>query len=240
MKKMPYVAMLCLPLLGQAQTAQVHIAGVDYPVMFVDTNLSLEVKQRIASDLKIVFSSVPSFEKARGREAESGVFKLRRFGLVIPHDERREGIFVIDKDNQRCISLNEFASSNYVAAFTLVDAHSNAVQKARAFAATVKNTDWSTKPLQALKDLHHMTPEDREEYPEEAYLDFIKELQQSTFLEFSALTFSLRQCPEADNQTILGTGLYTLDGTDLADGVFGFPILFYKGKWGFGKYWAGE
>ena len=245
---MCYVITFCLPFLGQAQTAEVQVAGSNYPVLFADTNLSFAVRQRIASDLTIAFSPAPSFEEAmggglvgsveasiplpgggtavtslNGRDYWDGVFKPSTLGLMLPDGERREGIFLVDYNNQKSLRLNKVASSNYLHAFTLVDAHSNTVQKALAFATTLKNTDWDAQPLQVLKDLLHMTPGDREEFPEDAYLGFAKDIQQAMppVTGVSALGFSLQKRPEVGGEEVL---------------VYGGLLLFYDGRWGFGKF----
>ena len=70
MKTLHYIALLCcisLPLLAQAQTSQVHIAGSNYFIEFKDAMLSATNRQRIASDLTIVFSLSASFEELKGQ-----------------------------------------------------------------------------------------------------------------------------------------------------------------------------
>jgi len=246
MKKLLHIALL-LPLLGQAQTAQVHIAGSDYPVIFAETNLSFKVRQRIASDLKIIFSPASSFEevKERGMYGKveptvplpgggttvtndingfslwAGVFKPNPQKTLFPKKNGGEGVFLVDYNNVKSVRLNAVASSNYVHAFKLVDAHSNAVKKAHEFMATMKNTDWSTQPLQALKDLHHMTSEEREEMSDDEYLGFAETVQQHLISKITALGFSLETRPEVGDKKVL---------------VYGNVLIFYDGRWGFGRF----
>jgi len=247
MKKLLHIALL-LPLLGQAQTAQVHIAGSDYPAIFAETNLSFKVRQRIANDLKIVFSPSSSFEEAQdqgtygevdatvslpgggtavtkdinGLKLWAGVFKPNREKTVFTTEKESEGIFLVDYNNVKSVRLNEVASSNYVHAFKLVDAHSNAVQKAHEFMAAMKNTDWSTQPLQALKNLHHLTPEDEADFRDiEDYRAFAELAQQHLILKITALGFSLETRPEVGDKKVL---------------VYGNVLIFYDGRWGFGRF----
>ena len=228
MKRMKYVTLsLCLGMSygGYAQTAQVQIAGINYPVIFADTNLSNIVKQRIASDLTAVFSPASSFREARGGETdevEPGVFKPRRSNLNLPQGKKREGIFLVDSNNEKSVRIDKVASSNYVHAFKLMAAHSNAVKKVQEFYVTLKNTDWSTQPIQALKNLHHMTPEDREEFDDDGYRGFAEEMQDNlTFRGITALGFSLQKRPEVGGREVL---------------VYGDLLIFYDGRWGFGRF----
>ena len=73
MKRIITFCCICLSLLSQAQTAQVHIAGNNYPVEFEDTALSSADRQRIASDLAVPFSFVLSFEELKGWKIEAKV-----------------------------------------------------------------------------------------------------------------------------------------------------------------------
>jgi len=155
-------------------------------------------------------------------------------------DETREGIFLVDYDNQKSVRVSQVASSNYLHAFTLVDTHSNAVKKAYEFVAFLKSPDLASKPLQVLKGLHNTPPEEREKeaFDEDIYRGFATELQQSKILGFCVLNFAVRQHPELGNAEVLVNILFTADKTDPSDYVFGLPIVYYKGKWGFGKYWG--
>ena len=244
MKKLLH-ATLFLPLFGLAQTAQVHIAGAEYPVIFADTNLLPTAMQRIATDLTVVFSPALSFEEAKGRGLDAmvkatvplpgggtsitningvgrwaGAFKPSLDKTLFSEEE--EGFFIVDYDNQKSVQVSKVASSNYVHAFKLMDAHSNAVQKAYAFAVMLKTTDWSTQPIQALKGLHHMTPEDRDAFNDDYYRTFAEEMQQHVTLGITALGFSLKKRPEVGDKIVL---------------VYGSLLLYYDGRWGFGKYW---
>jgi len=231
--------------MGQAQTSQVHIADATYPVIFADTNLSSLVKQRIAADLTVCFSPATSFDDAMGRggdEVEAaaplpggntaittqngadyweGAYKPYDFAGMLP-DEMRKNIFLVDYNNQKSVRVTAAASSNYLNAFTLVDTHSNTVQKLHVFLATLKNTDWSQQPLQAMKDLLHLTPQEREQLSADDYRDFAEAVKQNATLGVTVLQFSWATRPEAGGKKVL---------------VYGPVTLFYEGRWGIVNFW---
>jgi hypothetical protein len=220
MKRMPYVALLCFPFLGQAQTAQVQVAGSNYPVIFADTNLSATVRQRIASDLTVVFSPASSFQDLKDRDGGEGIFKpdLRHAWFLT--DEKCEGVFIVDQNNEKSVRLNEVASSNYLHAFAFVDARSNTVKKLREFKATVRNTDWDVQPIKAVKALCYMKDPNGDSISDDDYREFIRWAKGKELPEFSVLWFSFEKRPELDNKEVL---------------VHGNLLLFHNGKWGFGN-----
>lgn len=237
MKKLHYIAMSLLPLLGQAQTAQVHIAGTAYPVIFADTNLLFAVHQRIASDLTVCFSPASSFDDAAGTEKEEGVYPPNLFHTMFPCEEMCDGFSLVDYDNQKSVRVSRVASSNYLHAFTLMEAHSNAVQKLQDFIVALKDPNLPAGPLQALKDLHNSTPEDRAEaFSDSDYREFVRGLQANRILGSCALAFTVQPCPELGNAEIPMTVLFTAHRSDPSFAI-GLPILFHNGRWGFGKYW---
>ena len=159
MKRLILFCCSCVPFWVQAQTAQVQIAGTSYPVIFADTNLSSKVKQRIASDLTILFAPASSFRDARGGgadEVEEDVFRPSSLRTLFPDEaEKRAGIFLVDRDNEKSVRVDKAASSNYVHAFKLVDAHSNAVAKLGAFVTQVNDPGWLTKTAKERRDMFH-------------------------------------------------------------------------------------
>ena len=248
MKKKSCAITLCcigMSCFGQTQTAQVQIAGTNYPVTFADTNLSSVVRQRIASDLTIVFSLAPSFErlgKGKGGAVTAEDVALGMAGFLtpassismFPTDEKKEGIFIVEQNNARSVHINQVASSNYLHTFALMKAHSNAVQKAHEFVALVSNPNLLEQPAQVLKKMYHTPPLGPDEDPlsDEDFRGFLETLQQGEILKLSAINFSLQKRPEANNTKVLVTMLYTFHKPDM---LVGFPILFHDGRWGFGK-----
>lgn len=260
MKKLYDITILCLvglSTLGQAQTPQVHIAGHDYPVVFEDATLSVTNRQRIASDLTLVFFPAPSFEKAMGGggdEVEAatplpggntaianengvdyweGAFKPGRSSML--RGENREGIFLVDYGGQKSVRVTAVVSSNYVNSFVLMETHSNAVQKAHEFIALLNRPDLLAQPLQVLKGLHHLLPKE-EGVGDDIYLGFATDLQNNNVLAFSALNFVVRQVSQLDNAELPIIGLFTVDKSDPSF-IVSIPIIFHNGRWGFGKYW---
>ncbi|MCL1919601.1 MAG: hypothetical protein FWG50_00760 [Kiritimatiellaeota bacterium] len=259
MKKLHRIVLLscaALPFLGQAQTAQVHIAGSAYPVLFADTNLTSKVKQRIADDLTIAFSPAPSFERAMGgdeveattplpggdtavtsfigRDYWEGAFGPSRNHSMLCFDEIREGIYLVDYNGQKSVRIDKVASSNYLHTFALMKAHSNAVAKAHEFVEALKNPNLASEPLQVLKDMHHALP--LKETDDDTYRGFARETQKCKNLELCALNFSLQMCPELSDQKVLVAVQFSLYQSDPSK-LHGFPIIFHNGRWGFGKYW---
>jgi len=247
MNKMSYVTLslwLGMSFGGQAQTTQVQIAGTNYPVIFVDTNLSSTVKKRITSDLTFVFSSALSFEDATGGEGtkiEEGVYRPDQRTTMFPTDKEREGVLMVDRDNEKSVRVEKIASSNYLHAFVLMKTHSNAVKKASEFVALMNSPDLPTKPLQVLRSLFQDPPLiEAEDRSDEELLRFpAVVLQPYQRPGFSALHFSLQKCPELDGAEVLMMYLYMIEKPNPAPTGknFGLPIFFYNGRWGFGKYW---
>ena len=253
MKKAHLIALYCLvgvSSIGQAQTAQVHIAGSDYPVTFADTNLSFTVRQRIASDLTVVFSPAPSFEelgKGKGGYVTKADVELEKAGFLTPDSnislfptrEKLDGVFIVTQDNQRSVHVNQVAFSNYVHAFKLIHTHSNEVKKAHEFVAVMSRPDLSTQPIQFLKSLCHVPPLSRDENlsDEEVTRFFTEMLGTVRYPGISALHFFVQKRPEFDGAEVLGMYLYMIEtqDPDTLGSVFGLTILFHNGKWGFGR-----
>ena len=253
MKKMQYVAMLCLPLLGQAQTSEVQIAGSNYPVIFADTNLSSVVRQHIASDLTIVFSLAPSFEEAMGGDEVKATVDLPGGGTSIANlhwegvfrpserysmfdDEKRDGFFLVNYDNQKSIRVNKLASDRYLQAFTWMKANSNAVQKAYKFVALMNNTNLVSQPTQVLRNLSHIVP--TVTLSDDEIRTGFALMQKDKYLGISALSFFVEQRSEADDAEVPVFHLFAVKKTNPFENIaMAYPILYHKGRWGFGKIW---
>jgi hypothetical protein len=241
-----HVVALCLlgaSTVVQAQTAQVHIAGSDYPVVFTDTNLSSKVRQRIASDLSIVFSAASSFDDAHegeGTKVVAGVYRLDGLTALIITEKESEGIFLVDRDNEKSVRVDKVASSNYVHAFKLVDAHSNAIAKLSGFIAQVNDPGWLTKTAKERRAMFHASPwpPDEGEFSDDNILEFFADV--ITLFKcpgFSALHFVEEKRPEIGDAEVLVLYLSLVDrNPDPEERIpfFAFPTLYYKGKWGFG------
>ena len=158
---------------------------------------------------------------------------------MICYEGRRYGFFLVDQNNQKSIRVDGVASSNYLHAFALMDAHSNAVQKAHEFVTWLNNptNNLTALPLQELKNLHHMTPSNRLSlFNDEAYLGFAEEIEECKVFEVSALCFYVQSRPEVGGEEVPVIALFTAKKSDPSDPL-AFPILFHNGRWGFGKYW---
>jgi len=224
MNKLHGIALLGLigvSSVGQAQTAQVQVAGSNYPVIFADTNLSATVRQRIASDLTVVFSPASSFQDLKGRDGGEGIYKPSFWKTWFLTEKTSEGVFIVDQNNEKSVRLNEVASSNYLHAFAFVDARSNTVQKLREFWITVRDTDWDAQPIKAVKALCYMKNANGDPISDDEYRGFIKWMQEKATPDFSVLWFALEKRPEVGNKEVL---------------VHGNLLLFHNGKWGFGNF----
>jgi len=251
---MSYVTLsLCLGMsyVGHAQTTQVQIAGINYPVIFADTNLSFKIRQRIADDLKIVFSPAPSFEElgvGKGGYVTKADIELEMTGFLVPAhslstfitDKQSEGIFIVTQNSERSVQLNQVASSNYVHAFTLVDAHSNAVKKAGEFIALMKDPGLLAKPIKELRNLYHATPLTLRTidgiFTDEMVRGFLQgNVHPHKHPGLSVLHFAKEKRPEIGNAEVLV--MYFCVKVELGDEfrLFAFPVLFHKGRWGFGR-----
>ena len=261
MTKVCTAALICLPLLLQAQTAQVYIAGTNYPAFFADTNLSATVQQRMASDLTVVFSAVPSFQAARSSPVAStvplpgggtsiiktslqssweGAYIPYRFRCMFIKEENLNGVFLVDYNGQKSVRVTQAVSDRYLQAFAQMETHSNAVQKLQEFIALVKSPGLSSLPLQILEGMHNTPPSYREEYGEDEYRSFARELEQKVqIFDCSALNFLVEPqlYPEFGTDEIPITFLFTKLKSSPSGYVLGLPLLFHNGKWGFGKYW---
>ena len=238
MKKMQYVVMLCLPFLAQAQTAQVHIAGSDYPVKFTDTNLVATVKQRIATDLTIIFSLSPPFEELKAKETDQGIFRLADETQFF-WDES-EHIFLVDKDNKKSIRVDKPLSDKYLKAFTWIDANSNTVKKAHEFVAILNSPDLLSKPPQVLLGLCHVEPLsdiEKNNPPSDTEIQaiFAKDFFPLTYLTISAQNFYFKEIPEIGGKEIPLLLIFAVGKSDPMKNSIHFAG-FYKGKWGFGRF----
>lgn len=239
MKRITLSCCLYLPFLAQAQTtALVHVAGSDYPVIFADTNLSSIVKKRVASDLAIVFSLAPSFEELKsGREVAEGVFSLNIDMSMFCLSEWNEGISIVDQINAKNIQVNKVVSDKYLQTFALMKVHSNAVQKAHEFVALMNSTNLLSQPIQVLRALRHveLLPEG-EDLSDDGVRQFATERQKYKYPAISSRNFFLQRIPQLDDAEVLVACLYMIDKSDPSpEKVYGVPIDFYKGRWGFGR-----
>lgn len=237
MKKLHDVVILCLTgfsLLGQAQTVQVQIAGNNYPVAFADAGLSATNQQRIASDLTIVFSFTLSLEELKGLEIETGVFQADNSTML--STEESESVFIIDRNNEQNIRVDKALSDKYQQAFTVMDAHSNAVQKANAFVAFLNSTNLLSRPAnEIVSKVRHVPLEDADALSDNAIREFFDEPQQVKFPGFSALHFSIQQLPQFNGAEVpVIYPFFVIHKSDPSKNIAA-PIDFYKGKWGFGR-----
>jgi len=240
MKKPHRVVLLyciCLPFFGQAQTAQVCIAKTNYPAEFLDANLSFTNRQRIATDLTLVFSLAPSFENARERrEIENGVFKPNIDISMFGWDEKSEGIFLVEQNNQKSIRIDKVASDLYLKSFALMKTHSNAVQKAHEFVTMLNHTNLLALPIQDLRGLFHPELLSKEDFSDDEARALVTGLQKHNFLGISVLNVFLQRVPQVDNAEVLVMGVYMVDKINPSqEKSYGWTFDFYKGKWGFGR-----
>ena len=240
MKTSHYIVLFCcisLPFLAQAQTAQVHIAGSDYPVVFTDTNLSAQIQQRMATDLTFVFTFASSFEELKDSEVETGVFEI---GNTLPlFLWENKHIFIVATNNTPSVRIDNFVSDKYLKAFAWMDANSNTVQKAREFVATLNSPDLLSKPTQELLSLRHFMPlssiyENNPPSDAELRAYMADGPALFTYPGFSALCFYFQEIVEVEAEIPLLL-LPMVSKTDPSDWT-AFPIGFYKGKWGFGNF----
>jgi len=234
---------LFLPLLALAQTSQVHIAGNSYPVEFGDATLSVTNRQRIATDLTIIFSPATSFEDSKGKEDDvtSGQFAPNVFKTMFLSGEKNEGIFVLDQNAYQRVRVEKTASDKYLQSFALMKTHSNAVGKVNAFVAMMNDPNLQTKPIQVLRDMFHyelkkdgitpVTDADVRAYVAEV-------IQPFRCRGFSALHFSLEQRPEVNGAEVLVISLCLFGKAPEEEGdpPISWPILFHNGRWGFGHF----
>ena len=241
MKRIIRVVSVCcigMSCFGQAQTSQVHIAGNDYPVNFADTNLSSMVRQRIASDLTLIFSPATSFEESKRREVEEGKFRPHPEQAAFMLSRSSEGIFLIDQNNQQSIQVDKVASDLYLKSFALMKAQSNAVQKAKEFVTMLNATDLSALSAQELRGLIHaeLWPKGEDNNSDEGIQIFFTMMQKYRCLDICALNFFWQRMPEDDSTKVLVAGVYMVDKADPpVESPTACPIEFYKGKWGFGR-----
>jgi len=227
-----------LPFLGQAQLVTVNIVGTNYPVEFKDSNLLVKNRQRIASDLNVVFSIATSFDDLKGEEVETGVFQLGDSLMFLSDEE--ENIFVVEKNNKTSIRVNKVVSDKYLQAFAWMDANTNVVQKAREFVAILNKPDLLTQPLQVLLDLGHTVPLSLVEEnvpPDDAETRAMvaKDFFPYKYPGVSALNFYRKKVSALDFAEIPLMYLWAVDKSD-PTGMDAVPVGFYKGKWGFGNF----
>ena len=233
------IGMSCL---GQGPAAGVRILENDYPMGFEDASLSATNKQRIASDLTTVFSLAVSFDKLKGEEAESGVFRLGDSLMFLSGEETN--ILIDERDSPKSIRMGKALSDKYLQAFALADTHSNAVRKAHEFVALLNSTNlFAQPPAQVIRQICHITPQaqallenlpnDQQEFAKAQEL--IADFGQWEYAGFTVLNFSLRQVISLGDtdETRPVIFLFTIQKANPSN-VFGFPMTFYEGKWGFG------
>jgi len=241
MKKLHHITLLCcigMSSIGQAQTAQVHIAGNNYPVAFGDTNLSMKVRQRIASDLTTALSHVSSFEETKGGEVEDGIFCINRIFIFTLSES--EDVLVVDQNNKKSMRVSKVLSDKYLKAFTWVDANSNTVQKAHEFVAMLNSPDLLSKPTQVLLNMGHFEPlsliqENTPPSDAEIRAMFAKDFYPYKYPKISVLNFYFKEVSEINNAVLPLLFLFAVDKTDPSE-TGAVPIGFYKGKWGFGSF----
>jgi len=229
---------LCLPFFGQAQTVQVCIAKTNYPVEFLDANLSMTNQQRIASDLTLVFSLATSFEEARGNRVAEGVFRPDIDETMFCFSRWGEDFLLVDQNNQRSIRVKKAGSDRYLKSFALIKTHSNAVHKAKEFVTMLNATDLSALSVQELRGLIHaeLWPEGEDNNSDEGIQKFFEIVQKYRCLDICALNFFWQKMPEDENAKVLVAGLYMVDKANPpVENPTAWPIEFYKGKWGFGR-----
>ena len=234
-----HIALLCcigFPFFGQAQTAQVCIAKTNYPAEFLDANLSVTNRQRIASDLSLVFSLAPSFEELRrGGEIEDGAFKPNDDVAMFSFSEWSKDFLLVDKNNTKNIRITKAGSDRYLRSFALIETHSNAVQKAHAFVTMLNHTNLLTWTIQDLRGLFHANLVS-EDLSDDDIREIITEMQKYNFFDISALNFFLQRVSQIDNAEVLVMGLYMKDKINPSQEKYrGWSFDFYEGKWGFGR-----
>ncbi|MCL1919599.1 MAG: hypothetical protein FWG50_00750 [Kiritimatiellaeota bacterium] len=241
MKRLISVCCVSLPLLGLAQTAQVHIAGSDYPVVFADMNLTGNVKQRIVAEMTTAFSLGYPFDDLKGQEIETGVFQLNEDTAIFW--EEQKAVSLADKGNGKSIQVGKALSDKYLQAFAWMDTHSNTVQKAQAFVATLNSPDLLSKPFPVLLGMLHFDPlSDMEENdpPSDFKIRgmFQKDFHPYKYLGVTVSSFYFKPVPELGGKEIPLLLLFAVDksGPVPPATVCPLPIGFYKGKWGFGNF----
>ena len=235
----PIITLCCLylPFLAQAQTSQVHIAGNNYPVLFTDTNLSVQAQQRMATDLTFLFSFSPSLEELKNKEIETGVFDIRNTLPLFSWEQNH--IFIVATNSTPSVRIGKFVSDKYLKAFAWMDANSNTVQKAREFIATLNSPDLLSKSTQELLNLYHFMPLTgiyENNPPSDTKIR--AKIAEGPFLfnypGFSALNFYFAKVVEGEAELPL-LFLPMVDKTDPLNWI-AFPIGFYKEKWGIGNF----
>ena len=233
---------LCLPLLAQAQTLQVDIAGTAYPVAFEDAALSVTNRQRIASDLTTVFSISPSFEELKGYADNPGVFRLRDDSMFF--DNESDHVFLVDKNNQKSLLIEKPLSDKYQQTFAFLEAHSNAVQKAHEFVALLNSTNLlEQSAVQVLSQICHFAPKADTGVPldlENLSNDEIEQIEETAadylswkYYGFSVLRFYVKPAPRFGNVEVPCIIIFMTDKSDPSKN-FAAPIGFLNGRWGFG------
>jgi hypothetical protein len=237
MKKVHYVALLCLPLLCHAQTFQVRIAENNYPVEFADTNLSVTNQQRIASDLTTVFSLISSFEDLEIDEVETGVFQLDEELMFTAGEENH--ILILDNNNTKSIRVKKELSDKYQQTFILADGYSNAVQQASEFVTLLNSTNLLTQSsVQVIRQICHISPQAETEDPPSNEVAKIQKLA-TDFLQWRYLGFCVLNFSKEQVEVLGETGekpvilLFTVGKSDPSK-RFAMPIVFHNGKWRFG------
>ena len=212
------------PFWGQAQIAQVRIAGNDYAVAFADTSLSVTNQQRIAADLTTAFSLATSSGKMRS---------------MLFTDER-ESVVIADENNQKSMQVAKPLSDKYLKAFAWMDANTNAVQKAHEFVALLNSPDLLSKPAKVLLNMEHFYPLSgikENDLPDEAEIRAViaQDIFPYNYPGICSLRFYFKPIPENDDVEIPLIFLFAVDKTDPSK-IDAVPIGFYKGKWGFGDF----
>ena len=154
-------------------------------------------------------------------------------------DEVLEATILVDYNGQKSVRVTQTLSDLYLQAFSRMETHTNTVKKANAFIETLKNPKLASQPLRVLKALHHMPDKYRGEFNEDAYRGLAELLQESKIMGFSALNFTMKKppFPEFGTAEIPSIILSMTITEDAEKQAFGLPLIYYKGKWGFGKYW---
>ena len=220
----------------QAQTAQVQIAGTNYPVTFADTNLSSVVRQRIASDLTVVASFGSFLDVLKEGDTEGYQLSDR----IILFWDKRESVSFVDQNNQKCIQIEKPLSDKYLKIFNWMDTHTNAVQKAHEFVALLNSPDLSSKPMPILLSLMHFDPlsdlkENNPPSDTELRAYFETGFFPCKFLALSAQNFYFKEIEELDDTRIPLLLLFAIHKSDPLKNNLQ-AIGFYQGKWGFGHF----
>ena len=231
-RKMIRISLFCclgMSHWGLAQTAQVHIAGSNYPAKFDDTSLSFTNRKRIASDLTILLAVVPSFEELKGREIKAGVFQLSWLS-----SKALDGFFLLDDAGKKSMIIDKTASDKYLNAFAVMDAHASSVQKANEIVTLLNSNRLASQPMQVLKDLYRCGYFSNlsEDYspPEDEVWEILNEMQKWRYLGVSALCFETKKAASSDGAEIPQVLIFTLDkATSTKVGTC--PLVFDNGKW---------